>query len=188
LKINQIAEAAETTRSQEKFVPLGDPIMNVTEELEKLQQLHQSGAINDEEFAQAKAKLLNGQPASGTPFGAGFLSGDAETQTRQWAMFLHLSMLAGFVIPYAGLIAPILIWQLKKTDLPGLDAHGKNATNWIISLFIYSLVCVVLMFVVIGLPLFFLVCLLGIIFPIIAGIKANNGEVWKYPGAIAFFK
>jgi uncharacterized Tic20 family protein len=40
---------------------------------------------------------------------------------------------------------------------------------------------------VIGVPLLIILGVLGIIFPIIAGIKANNGEVWKYPGAIGFF-
>ena len=111
-----------------------------------------------------------------------------ESETRQWGMILHLSMLAGYAVPYAGLIAPILIWQLKKNELPGIDIHGKNAANWIISMIIYSVVCFLLAFVVIGVPLFIILCVLGVIFPIIAGIKANNGEVWKYPGAIGFFR
>ena len=33
--------------------------MNLAEELQKLQQLHQSGGINDEEFSRAKARLIN---------------------------------------------------------------------------------------------------------------------------------
>jgi uncharacterized Tic20 family protein len=110
-----------------------------------------------------------------------------ESETKQWGMILHLSMLAGYAVPYAGLIAPILIWQLKKNELPGIDIHGKNAANWIISMIIYSVVCFLLAFVVIGVPLLIILGVLGIIFPIIAGIKANNGEVWKYPGAIGFF-
>jgi uncharacterized Tic20 family protein len=35
------------------------------------------------------------------------------------------SLLAGFLIPLARLVVPILIWQLKKDDLPRLDAHGR---------------------------------------------------------------
>ena len=38
--------------------------MNVADELEKLQQLHQSGGISDEEFAKAKDRLLT-SPAGG---------------------------------------------------------------------------------------------------------------------------
>jgi uncharacterized Tic20 family protein len=108
-------------------------------------------------------------------------------EVGQWALFLHLSQLAGFVIPFAGWIAPIVIWQVKKEEMPELDAHGKVVTNWILSSLIYATVCVILMFVVIGIPLILVLLLLGIIFPIIGGIKASNGEVWKYPMSIRFF-
>jgi hypothetical protein len=116
-------------------------------------------------------------------FGA---AGNVEQQTRQWAMLLHLSQLAGYVIvPLAGLIVPILIWQMKKADLPGIDEHGKIVTNWIISEILY---CIVLAVTFVGVFLVPVVILIGIIFPIIGGIKANNGEVWKYPLSIPFFK
>jgi uncharacterized Tic20 family protein len=92
------------------------------------------------------------------------------------------------VIPYAGLVAPIVIWQVKKNELPGIDQHGKNAVNWIISLIIYSVVCFFLIFVIIGIPLLVVLGVLGLIFPIIAGLKANSGEYWKYPLSIKFFK
>lgn len=111
-----------------------------------------------------------------------------EQQTRQWALFLHLSQLAGIIVPFAGLIVPIVIWQIKKTEFPGLDPHGKVVTNWIISGLIYAAVCIILVFVVIGFPLLILLALLGVIFPIIGGIKASNGEVWSYPLTIRFIK
>jgi uncharacterized Tic20 family protein len=162
--------------------------MNIADELQKLQQLRQSGGISEEEYDRAKEKILNGQPAA-APFGANFLGGDAETQTRQWGMILHLSMFAGYILPFAGFIAPILVWQLKKTDLPGIDPHGKNAVNWLISALIYSVVGTILL-PIFGLGLLILLALavLGVVFPIVAALKANNGEVWKYPGAISFFK
>jgi len=111
-----------------------------------------------------------------------------DRQTRMWAMFLHLSVFLGYVVPIAGLLVPIIIWQTKKEDLPILDQHGKNLVNWIISFVLYGAVFVLLAFVVIGVPLLMLLGLLAIIFPIVAGIKANNGEVWKYPLSIAFLK
>jgi len=112
-----------------------------------------------------------------------------EQQTRQWAMFLHLSLLAGCVVPMAGLVAPIVIWQIKKTELPGIDAHGKVVMNWLLSALIYSVVSFILIFVfLIGIPLLLALGVLSIVFPIIGGIKANNGELWKYPLSIPFFK
>jgi hypothetical protein len=111
-----------------------------------------------------------------------------EQQTRQWAFFLHLSVLAGLVVPIAGVVVPILIWQLKKAELPGLDVHGINAINWMISELIYAVVGVILVDVIIGGPLLIVLCVLGVVFPIIAAIKANNGVVWQYPFSIQVLK
>src|SRR4051794_28359552 len=117
---------------------------------------------------------------------------DTDKNTRLWGMILHLSILAGYPIPVAGLVAPIVIWQVKKNELPGLDAHGKNAVNWILSFIIYNLVCFILFITlilsIIAIPLAIALHVIGVIFPIIAGIKANNGEYWKYPLSITFFK
>jgi uncharacterized protein len=159
--------------------------MNVADELQKLQQLHDSGGISDEEFAQAKAKLLT-TPATGLD--SLFGGKDTEHQTRQWAMFLHLSQLVGHVIPMGGFIIPIVIWQMQKTTLPGIDEHGKVVCNWIISEILYFILCFLLFFVIIGIPMVMVLGVLAVVFPIIGGIKANNGEVWKYPLSIPFFK
>jgi len=72
--------------------------------------------------------------------------------------------------------------------MPALDAHGKNATNWIISSFIYMVVSFPLMFVLVGFLTASIVWILMIVFPIIAAIKANNGELWEYPLTIKFLK
>ena len=100
-------------------------------------------------------------------------------------MILHLSMLLSFSL--VGVIAPIVIWQIKKEQYPILDAHGRNAANFMLSMFIYGIVCALLCVAFIG---FFLLPILGVIsvaFPIIAAIKAQNGEYWKYPLMIRIF-
>lgn len=103
-------------------------------------------------------------------------------------LFLHLSGLAQtFLFPF-GMVAPILIWQLNKDKTPALDAHGKMVTNFMISLTIYAVASVILMFVLVGFLTILAVGLVGIIFPIIGAIKANNGEFWEYPLTIKFIK
>jgi hypothetical protein len=154
--------------------------MGVADELEKLQRLHQSGALSDEEYARAKDGLLGAPSSAGT---SQAVTSDAtiEQETQQWAMLLHLSLLAGFLLPLAGLVLPILIWQMKKASLPGIDVHGKIVANWIITEIIYGVACLLLVFVVVGIPLMIALIVVSIVFPIIGGIKAGNGEVWKYP-------
>jgi uncharacterized protein len=111
-----------------------------------------------------------------------------DTNARTWAMLLHFSVFAGYIVPIAGLIAPVVIWQIKKNEYPELDEHGKAVVNFIISLVIYSLISAVLVIVLIGVPLLLALAAIGIIFPIIGGIKANNGELWRYPLTLNIIK
>ncbi len=163
--------------------------MSIADELRKLHDLHVAGAITDDEYSRAKAKVLAEPAASAAeplprPGRAGAAS--VEQQTRQWAMFLHFSQFAGFVVPLAGFILPIVLWQVKKDELPEIDRHGKIVMNWIISEIIYAFICVLLVFFVIGIPLLIALGIVGIVFPLVGGMKANNGVAWEYPLAIAF--
>lgn len=116
------------------------------------------------------------------------MSSARDPQTRQWGMILHLSLFSSYIIPLAGIIAPIVIWQIKKDQLPAMDAHGKNLVNFFLSMMIYSSISFVLTFVLIGIPMMMALGVMGVAFPIIAAVKANNGEIWKYPAAIPFLK
>ena len=156
--------------------------MSISDEVQRLQELHQTGALSDSEFEQAKATLFNRRDYGGRDPEA------VARETNQWAMFLHLSLLAGFVVPLAGLVAPIVIWQVKKPELPEIDLHGKVVVNWIISALIYAVLCFILAFVIVGIPLLIALGVLGIVFPIIGAVKAGGGELWRYPLTIDFLK
>ncbi|MEP1447346.1 MAG: DUF4870 domain-containing protein [Paraglaciecola sp.] len=105
-----------------------------------------------------------------------------------YCMLLHLSQLASIIMPGLGFILPIVMWATNKDKNAEIDKHGKVTLNWMISLFIYSIVCVVLWIVIIGMLGFFILVILNLIFAIIAAVKANDGELWVYPFSIKFFK
>jgi len=107
---------------------------------------------------------------------------------RQMGMFLHLSQLANVIFFPIGIVAPILLWQTQKEKMPALDAHGKMVVNWMISSTIYAVVSIVLCLVLVGFLMLLALALMGIIFPIVGGVKANNGELWQYPLVIRFIK
>ena len=109
-------------------------------------------------------------------------------EEKQMGMFLHLAQLANLLIPIAGVIVPIVIWQTKKDKIPGIDAHGKMVVNFMISCVIYFIISFILAFVIIGFLGLIALMIIGIVFPIIGGIKANNGELWEYPLTIKFLK
>jgi uncharacterized Tic20 family protein len=109
---------------------------------------------------------------------------DRDRETRQWAMFIHFSILAGWAIPLAGLVVPIILWQIKKDELPGIVPHAHIVLNWIVSSLVYAAICFVLLIIVIGAFGFIALGLVTIIYAIIGGLKANEGEAWEYPGTI----
>ena len=115
----------------------------------------------------------------------------AQLQTpdeRQMGMIMHLSQLVNVLFFPIGIVAPIVLWQTQKEKMPALDAHGKMVTNFMISMTIYMVVSIILMFVLIGFLTILAAAIMGIVFPIIGGIKANNGELWSYPMTIKFLK
>lgn len=112
-----------------------------------------------------------------------------DRETNQWAMFIHFSILAGWIVPIGGLIVPIMLWQIKKNELPGIVPHAHIVLNWIVTSLVYAMICFILTFVLIGVLGFIALGIATIIFAVIGGIKANDGEVWEYPGTfIRIFK
>ncbi len=117
------------------------------------------------------------------------VASNRERETRQWAMFIHFSILAGWLVPIGGLIVPVILWQMKKDELPGIVPHAHVVLNWIVTSIVYALICLVLTIVLIGFLGFIALGITTIIFAVIGGIKANDGEVWEYPGTfIKIFK
>ena len=102
-------------------------------------------------------------------------------QVRQWAMFCHLSALLGIWVPFGSLIGPLILWQMKREMDPFVDDQGKEALNFQISVAIASAICLLLMVVVIGFFLFGLLAIGALVLTIIAGVKANEGQVYRYP-------
>ena len=107
-----------------------------------------------------------------------------DRDANNWAMVLHLSQFAGYASFGLGFLVPILIWQLKKQQYPSLDEHGREVVNWMISAVIYGVICAVLWLMLIGIPLMMLLGALAVIYPIVGGIKASDGQLWRYPGTI----
>jgi len=160
--------------------------MSIADEIEKLNKLKEQGALTEEEYENAKKSLLAQQESPGEKLGKEV--GRVSTDVNMWSMFIHLSQFAGFIIPLAGLVVPIILWQMKKNESEIIDRHGKIVVNWIITEFIFGVVFGILCFVIVGIPLLIALVAVGIIFPIIGGIKANNGEIWPYPLSIKFFQ
>lgn len=106
-------------------------------------------------------------------------SAGAETDNT-YLVVLHLSQLAGYLVPVAGLVAPIVLWLVRKDD-PEIDRHGREVTNWIIFEFIGILISALLTLVCIGYVFLLIFVILGVACPIIGAVKASSGEFYRYP-------
>ncbi len=109
---------------------------------------------------------------------------------RLWATFTHLAAFAGLLgVPFGSIIGPLVLWLIKKNDMPFVDYSGKEALNFQISITIYMIASTPLLC---GGPLILLavipLAIVGVIFTIIAAIKANNGEYYRYPITIRIIK
>ncbi len=151
------------------------------EELQKLQELREKGALTEDEFLAEKQKLM--QREQTVP-----LKKSLGMETNQYLMLMHLSQFANFVMPMAGIAAPIILWHIHKDKSEEIDYHGRAIANWIISAVIYIFVSSILSFVLIGLPFLAAAGIMSFIFPIIGAIKANHNERYVYPLSIPFLK
>ena len=107
---------------------------------------------------------------------------------RQWALICHLSGLAGYIIPFGNIIAPIIIWSMKKDEMPMVDEHGKEVINFQISFMIWILLASILAFALIGIPILIALIIAQVVLIIIGAIKADSGELYHYPLSIRFLK
>lgn len=107
-------------------------------------------------------------------------------ENRGTAMAMHLSALGGYLFPLGGLMIPLIIWLMKKHESPELDQVGREVLNFYFTMFIGWLIALALCLVLIGFVLLPALWLYGIVVTIIAAIRSNDGELFRYPATIKF--
>lgn len=107
---------------------------------------------------------------------------------RLWGTFCHLIAFSGYLVPFGSVLGPLIIWLIKKDEMPFVDDQGKESLNFQLTMLIAAIVSVILMFVLIGFVLIGVIIIFQIIVIIIASIKANEGVRYRYPYTIRFIK
>lgn len=120
-----------------------------------------------------------GQP--GPPPHSGATAGASEAEERNWAMFAHLSALVGFIVPLGSVVAPLVIWQVKKDTMPFAAEQAKESLNFNITVAIAAIISSILMMVLIGFLLLPVVVIAWLVLTVIAGMAASRGESYRYP-------
>ena len=154
------------------------------EDLKTLDELRKSGAISVEEYHREKQKIFDRVGKSQTT-NSNQLLGLSE---NSYIALMHISQFAGIILPGLGFAAPVILWAMNKDTNAKVNSVGKHILNFMISMLIYYAVSGVLCCIAIGIPMLAALGIMQIVVVIIATIKANNGETWRYPLTIDILK
>ena len=83
-----------------------------------------------------------------------------------WSILSHLSSLIG-----VGLLLPLVVYLAMKGDSDYVASNAKEALNFHLSVLLYCLCCIPLIFV--GLA--------SLVLSIVAAVKASDGGCYHYP-------
>lgn len=153
------------------------------DQIEKLNDLKLKGLISEEEYQQAKERILGARPQQAAPTQPYTIM---QTNNYDYAMVLHITQFCSWLFPFLGLIVPLIMWQSKKED-PYVDEQGKVVMNWVFSSLIYFLVSLLLCLLLVGFALLAILAVCSIVFTIMGAMDANKGVIKNYPLSIKFF-
>ena len=110
--------------------------------------------------------------------------GTIDPEERGLASLTHLSGLAGYVIPFGGVVVPIIIWAVKR-DSRVISTIAQQAILLNVIVFVLIIACIMLSLTIILLPLTILggiaLGIAALALPIVGAIKASDGRYYKYP-------
>ena len=104
------------------------------------------------------------------------------SEEKAWSLGAHLGVLI------LGFLAPLIIWLVFKGRGPFLEHHAKESLNFQITVMIAMVVAVILTFLLVGIVLVLALVPWMLIMPIIAAVKANSGEWYRYPLTLRLVK
>ncbi|KFE69549.1 DUF4870 domain-containing protein [Hyalangium minutum] len=118
-----------------------------------------------------------------------FLTGSpAPTQDEKtWGMLAHLSgIFASFItLPFLG---PLLVMLIKGKESKWVEAQAKEALNFTITVTIVVWIGILGSCLIIPAILALVVGIAAFVLNIIGAMKANNGEMYRYPANIRLLK
>jgi uncharacterized Tic20 family protein len=102
-------------------------------------------------------------------------------EERQWAMLCHVSAMLMYVTVIGGLLAPFVIWLLKRDQMPFVADQGKETINFQITVLLGLAASMVLMLVLVGFVLFWALLAFHFVVTIVAAVKVTEGVTYRYP-------
>jgi uncharacterized protein len=96
-------------------------------------------------------------------------------------MLCHMSAMLMYLTVIGGFIAPLVIWLMKRDEMPFVADQGRETLNFQITILLALSGAALLMIVVIGFPIFAGLLLFHFIVTIIASVRVSDGVAYRYP-------
>lgn len=119
----------------------------------------------------------------------GYITGSAAPTQDEKTMGLlaHMGTIAGNFFG-VGFLVPLILMLTKGKESQFIRAHSVESLNFQITVFAAGLVAGITMCIGIGFILLPIVFVAALVMSIIAGLKANEGQLYKYPVNIRLVK
>ena len=112
-----------------------------------------------------------------------------EKQARVWGMLCHLTALLGLMgIPLLNVIGPLVVWLIKRKTSPFVDEQGKESLNFQLSMTVYAVIAALMIYLKMGMLPLWILAAINLLLVFIAAVRANSGEIYRYPFTIRFIK
>jgi uncharacterized Tic20 family protein len=126
-------------------------------------------------------------PGGGMPGGGAAGPPLPPDQERLWAMLSHLlSFVAAYL--FLGFVAPLIVMLVFGPRSAFVRAHAVESLNFNLTWLLYGIIAVILAFLLIGIVILIILGIAYLVLVIIASVKANNGEMYRYPATIRFVR
>jgi hypothetical protein len=141
-----------------------------------------------------------------TPLSTGAPAAQANP-SRTWEVLCHVAALSAFIgVPFGNIAGPLIVWAMKRAEIPAVEHHGKEALNFQITASLAMIVLTAMGFFfalcaaipVVGLLFWIPVALIALtgtvvllgnlVLTIVATLKASEGVPYRYPFTIRFVK
>jgi uncharacterized Tic20 family protein len=107
---------------------------------------------------------------------------------RNAAVAAHLSTFAGLAVPFGSIIGPLAVWLTQRERHPLVDAAGREALNFGISITIYVAVAMVGALMAVGIPVLITILVAWVVLASFAAVNASRGSSYRYPLTMRFVR
>jgi uncharacterized Tic20 family protein len=108
-------------------------------------------------------------------------------EQRKWALACHLAAVGGILVPWFGLaLGPLVAWLALRREHPSVEAHGREALNFGLSMMIWVAAASAVAYAFGAWFPVPVVLALWVTCVVVACMKANGGELYRYPITIRF--